>query len=406
MARSPRNAACAVFGAGALLLAGCADNMPAPTPTPSPVPTTSVCAAGSPVAGMPTLVATRLAGVFHQPLDLQSVSGDRERLYVVEQGGRIRVLRNGAPQTAPFLDISDRISTGGERGLLGLAFHPQFASNGRLFVNYTDLKGDTRIAEFHASSPDQADPASERRLLFVHQPFANHNGGGLAFGGDGKLYIGLGDGGSGGDPQGNAQQIANLLGKLLRIDVDAGAPYAIPPDNPFAGTADARHEIWAYGLRNPFRFAFDRATDDLYIGDVGQNRLEEVDFARAPRKGGENYGWNIMEGSQCYKPPTGCNRTGLTLPIYDYTHLDGCAITAGVVYRGCRMPALAGSFFFGDYCSGFVRSLTVVDGVLGPVITWPRLAGIKNVSSFGVDAEGEIYVVDYGGALFKLEPRS
>jgi glucose/arabinose dehydrogenase len=404
MARRSRDVVRTIVGAGVLSLAGCADNATmAPTPTPTPTP---ACAAGDPIAGMPTLVATRVTTGLRQPLDLQSVPGDRERLYVVEQGGRIRVIRSGQLQAAPFLDISGRISTGGERGLLGLAFHPQFATNGRLFVNYTDPNGDTRIAEFHAGSADLADPASERRLLFVRQPYANHNGGGLAFGGDGKLYIGLGDGGNAGDPQGNAQQIASLLGKLLRIDVDTGAPYAIPPDNPFVTSAGARHEIWAYGLRNPFRFTFDRASDDLYIGDVGQSSLEEVDYARAPREGGENYGWNVMEGSRCYRPQTGCRTTGLTLPVYEYTHADGCAITAGVVYRGCRMPALAGNFFFGDYCSAFVRSLRVVDGVATELRTWPGLAAIQSISSFGVDADGEMYVVDLSGSVFKLEPRS
>ncbi len=384
-------------------LAGCGDVTLGPTPTP--VPTTPVCD-GSPVAGLPTLVARRVAEGLRQPLDLQSVSGDRERLYVVEQGGRIRVIRNGQLQAASFLDISDRVSAGGERGLLGLAFHPRFPVNGRFFVNYTDRRGDTRIAEFHAASADTADPASERQLLLVGQPFANHNGGGLAFGDDGKLYVALGDGGSGGDPLGNAQQLATLLGKLLRIDVDAGDPYGVPPDNPFATTPGARREIWAYGLRNPFRFAFDRATGDLYVGDVGQSAREEVDFARAPRRGGENYGWNVMEGSQCYAPRSGCNRSGLTLPVYEYDHGEGCSITAGVVYRGCRMPALAGSFFFGDFCSGFVRSLRVVDGVASDVRRWPGLAGIETISAFGLDASGEMYVVDYGGSVFALEPRS
>ncbi len=402
MAGSLRDGVRALAGIWVLLLAACGDDTVGPTPTPGP--TTPVCT-GSPVVGMPTLVARQVASGLRQPLDLQSAPSDHERLYVVEQGGRIRVIRNGQLQSAPFLDVSDRISTGSERGLLGLAFHPQFASNGRLFVNYTDRQGDTRIAEFHATSPDAADPASERRLLFARQPYTNHNGGGLAFGGDGKLYIGLGDGGSGGDPQGNGQQLANLLGKMLRIDVDGGAPYAVPQDNPFISTSSARPEIWAYGLRNPFRFAFDRLTDDLYIGDVGQNSLEEVDFARAPRSGGENYGWNVMEGAECYRPRTGCDRTGLTLPVYDYDHGEGCSITAGVVYRGCRMPALAGMFFFGDFCTGFVRSLRVVDGVASDVRTWPGLTAIENISSFGVDAEGEMYVVDYSGSVFKLEPQ-
>ena len=406
MARSLRAGLSAIVGTAALSLAGCGDTTTASSPVPSPVPTEPVCEAGLPVAGMPRLVALRVTSGLSQPLDLQSVAGDRERLYVVEQGGRIRVILNGQLQTTPFLDVSDRISTGGERGLLGLAFHPRFSSNRRLFVNYTNALGDTRIAEFRASSADVADPASERVLLLVRQPFANHNGGGLAFGDDGMLYAGLGDGGSGGDPLGNGQQLATLLGKMLRIDVDAGLPYAVPQDNPYTATPGARPEIWAYGLRNPFRFAFDRTTGDLYIGDVGQSSFEEVDFARSPRTGGENYGWNIMEGSACYKPRSGCNRAGLTLPVYDYDHGEGCSITGGVVYRGCRMPALAGSYFFGDFCTGFVRSLRVVDGVATEPRTWPGLSVIKSISSFGLDADGEIYVVEYGGSVFKLEPGS
>jgi glucose/arabinose dehydrogenase len=401
MARNLRAGVRTVVGMAALSLAGCGDS----TSATSPGAPDGTCAAGSPVVGVPTLVAQQVASGLRQPLDLQSVTGDRERLYVVEQSGRIRVIRNGQLQATPFLDISGRISTGGERGLLGLAFHPRFSSNGRLFVNCTDPRGDTRIAEFRASSADTADSASERLLLFVHQPFANHNGGGLAFGNDGKLYVGLGDGGSGGDPLGNGQRLDTLLGKMLRIDVDAGEPYTVPPDNPLLSTAGARPEIWAYGLRNPFRFAFDRASGDLYIGDVGQGAREEIDFARAPRAGGENYGWNVMEGSQCYRPPSGCSRSGLTVPVYDYGHDEGCSITAGVVYRGCRMPGFAGSFFFGDFCSGFVRSLRIVDGQATDVRTWPVLSAIRSISCFGLDADGEMYVVDYGGSVYRLEPQ-
>ena len=255
-------------------------------------------------------------------------------------------------QPAPFLDISGRISSGGERGLLGLAFHPQFAANRRFFVNYTNPRGDTHVAEFQAASADDTDPGSERLLLTVAQPFANHNGGGLAFDASGRLLIALGDGGSGGDPLGNGQRLDTLLGKILRVDVDAAAPYAVPTDNPFRGTAGAAPEIWAHGLRNPFRIAVDRPTGDLYIGDVGQGRIEEIDVGLASRRGGENYGWNVTEGSQCYSPASGCDRTGLTPPVYEYTHAEGCAVTGGVVYRGCRMPELAGTYFFGDYLHG------------------------------------------------------
>jgi glucose/arabinose dehydrogenase len=259
-------ATAAILATLALGLGACGgENGEPPRPTPTPSPTPVACSV-APVAGTPALTTQRVASGFRSPLDLQSAPGDRERLYVVEQDGRIRIVRNGQVSPAPFLDIAGRISAGGERGLLGLAFHPQFGTSRRFFVNYTDPQGDTRIAEFRATSPDVADPASERQLLFVAQPFANHNGGGLAFGNDGMLYIGLGDGGSGGDPQGNGQKLSTALGKMLRIDVDRGTPFAVPSDNPFVSTAGALPYIWAYGLRNPFRFSFDRSTGDLYIG--------------------------------------------------------------------------------------------------------------------------------------------
>jgi glucose/arabinose dehydrogenase len=339
------------------------------------------------------------------PLDLQSAPGDAERLYVVEQGGRIRVVRNGQLATASFLDIASRLSSGGERGLLGLAFHPQFATNRRFFVNYTNPGGDTHIAEFRAGSADAADPASERVLLVVAQPFANHNGGGLAFDNSGRLLIALGDGGSGGDPQNNGQRLDTLLGKILRIDVDGAAPYGLPADNPFLGTAGARGEIWAFGLRNPFKIAIDRPTGDLYIGDVGQNRVEEIDVAAVPRRGGENYGWRLTEGSQCYNPSSGCDRSGLTPPVYEYGHAEGCSVTGGVVYRGCRVPALAGSYFFGDFCSGLVRSFRLASGQASELRDWSSgLRGVDAPSSFGLDAAGEVYIVDYDGELYRLEP--
>jgi len=357
--------------------------------------------------GVPTLSARLVASGFRSPLDLQAAPGDGERLYVVEQGGRIRVLRGGQLQSTPFLDVSDRISSGGERGLLGLAFHPQFAASRRFFVNYTDRGGDTHIAEFHATSADAADPASERTLLFVPQPFANHNGGGLAFDTSGRLLIGLGDGGSAGDPLGNGQSLGTLLGKILRIDVDAGAPYAVPDDNPFRTTAGARPEIWAYGLRNPFRFSVDRPTGDLYIGDVGQSRVEEIDVGLATRRGGENYGWNVLEGSQCYSPASGCDRNGFTLPVYEYSHPEGCSVIGGVVYRGCRMPDLAGTYFFGDFCTGLVRSFRLASGQATDLRDWTgALRGINSPTAFGVDADGEVYVVDYDGEVYRLEPGS
>ena len=372
----------------------------------SPTPGSASCPAGSVVPGTPPLTAALVASGLRSPLDLQSAPGDRRRLFVVEQGGRVRVVRDGTLLNDPFLDIAARLSSGGERGLLGLAFHPQYAANGRFYVNYTDRSGDTRISEFRVTAnPDVADAASERLLLLQAQPFANHNGGGLAFGPDGFLYIGLGDGGSGGDPQRNGQNLGTLLGKMLRIDVSA-EPYGIPPDNPFASRAGARPEIWAYGLRNPWRFSFDRGTGDLYIGDVGQNAVEEIDVDTTAARGGENYGWNIMEGSRCFQPSTGCDASGLTPPVLEYGRSEGQAVIGGIVYRGCRMPGYQGTYFYADEVSGFVRSFRLVGGQVTESRDWTgALAGsIRNPSAFGVDQDGEMYVVDYRGSVFRLGP--
>jgi glucose/arabinose dehydrogenase len=358
------------------------------------------------VAGVPALIARRIASGFASPLDLQSAPGDSARLYVVEQGGRIEIILDGQVQPEPFLDISDRTRGGGERGLLGLAFHPEFTSNGRFFVNYTRPSGATIIAEFRAASANRADPTTERQLLVVPQPFSNHNGGSLAFGNDGFLYIGLGDGGSGGDPLGSGQDLGVLLGKVLRIDVDSDAPYAVPPDNPFLSTAGAEPEIWAYGLRNPYRMSFDRATGDLYIGDVGQSRREEIDVGLAAGGGGENYGWNVTEGTLCFNPGSGCRTAGLTLPVLEYDHGEGCSVTGGVVYAGCRMPDLVGTYFYGDFCAGFVRSFRFAGGAATDRRDWTADLGgnIGRITSFGTDAEGEAYVVDYDGEIYRLEP--
>ena len=359
--------------------------------------------------GTPALTTTLVVRGLSSPLDLQSVPGDRSRLFVVEQPGRIRVIRDGALAATPFLDLSSRISFGGERGLLGLAFHPGYAQNGRFFVNYTDPNGDTHVAEFHGNpGTDTADAGSERLVLFVQQPFANHNGGGLAFGGDGMLYVGLGDGGSGGDPFRNGQNLGGLLGKMLRIDVDRGSPYTVPADNPFRSTAGARGEIWAYGLRNPWRFAFDRATGDLVIADVGQNLREEVDVGLASRHGGENYGWNVTEGSHCFEPASGCNTSGITLPVLEYGHGEGCSITGGVVYRGCRLPGYQGTYFYADYCSHFVRSFRLEAGRPTDPRDWTAAlgGGLNSPTSFGVDADGEAYIVDQDGEVYRIVPAS
>jgi glucose/arabinose dehydrogenase len=378
------------------------------SPTPTPTPTSGTCAAGPVVPGMPALASQRVVGGLRNPLDLQSAPGDRDRLFVVEQEGRIRLVRGGQLVSTSFLDIVSRVGSGGERGLLGLAFHPQYATNRRFYVNYTDLNGDTNISEFRSTSADSADPATERVLLHVPQPFPNHNGGGLTFGGDGFLYIGLGDGGSGGDPFGNGQRLSTPLGKLLRIDVDRGQPFAVPNDNPFLSTPGAFPAVWAYGLRNPWRFAFDRATGDLYIGDVGQNRLEEVDVGLASRHGGENYGWNIMEGRSCFSPSSGCNQSGLVLPVVQYDHNTGCSITGGAVYRGCRMPGYAGTYFYGDFCTGIIRSFRLQNGAVAEERDHTASVGrgISSVSSFGVDVDGEAYVVDYDGEVYRIVPGS
>ena len=332
-------------------------------------------------------------------------SGDGSgRMFVVEQTGRVRIVENERLRSQPYLDISAKIVAGGEQGLLGLAFHPDYATNGRLFVNYTDLRGDTVVAEYRRHPRDElrADPASERVLLHIAQPFVNHNGGGLAFGPDGYLYIGTGDGGSGGDPLGNGQALDTLLGKLLRIDVDstASGPYGIPPDNPFASSGSARPEIWAYGLRNPWRFSFDRPTGTLWIGDVGQSELEEVNRAPAgaPRL---NYGWNVTEGSSCYEPPQGCDTSGLEPPIATYSHAQGCSITGGYVYRGDRYPVLEGAYLFADYCSGTIWSLNAAGG--SPQRPVELVASERALSSFGEDEAGELYVTDIrAGELLRL----
>lgn len=340
-----------------------------------------------------------VASGLDQPVGLASPPGD-PRLFVVEQGGRIRVIAGGRLLPQPFLDVSDRISKGGERGLLGLAFHPDFARNGAFFVNWTDRDGHTRVMRFRAGrDSNRADPASMRPVLFVEQPFANHNGGCLAFGPDGKLYVGMGDGGSGGDPRGYAQNLGSLLGKLLRLDVDRGVPYAIPADNPFRRRAGARGEIWALGLRNPWRFSFDRATGDLWIGDVGQNRWEEVHHASSATPG-INYGWNLMEGLHPFQRRD-VPSAGLTAPILEYSHDEGCSITGGYVYRGRSVPALRGAYVFSDYCRGWIRSFRRVEGRATDLVEW-NVGPTGAVTSFGEDAAGELYVLLMDGRVMRL----
>jgi glucose/arabinose dehydrogenase len=326
------------------------------------------------------------------------------RLFVVEKVGRILMFEAQAIEPRLFLDISGRVgSSGSEQGLLSVAFPPDFDSSEAFYVNYTNRNGDTVVARFQLadSDPPQGDPDSEQRLLEITQPAGNHNGGQLAFGPDGYLYIGMGDGGRAGDPWGNAQNPEALLGKLLRIDVSGLESYRIPSDNPFVDWSDVRSEIWALGLRNPWRFSFDRTTGHLYIGDVGQNLYEEISFQAGTSSGGENYGWDVMEGSHCFEPSEGCDTTGLIPPVAEYDHSFGCSVTGGYVYRGDHYPELRGTYFYGDFCSGNLWGLR-----RGSDGAWQNellLQSGLSISSFGEDAAGELYVLDYrDGTVYRL----
>lgn len=363
------------------------------------------------------MTSRRLVDGLERPVDIANAGDGSGRLFVVEKPGRIRIVADGQLLPRPFMDISDRVNaSGNEQGLLGLAVHPRFKDNGVFFVNYTTSQsrgglksGDTVVSRFKIGSrADQGDPDSEEILLSITQPFANHNGGNLAFGPDGYLWIGTGDGGSGGDPQGNGQKLNTLLAKFLRLDIDrktGSLPYAIPPDNPFVDRAGARPEIWSYGWRNPWRFAFDRLTGDLWVGDVGQNAWEEVDVEPRGSQGGLNYGWNSMEGTHCYSPAQNCDTAGKVLPVAEYNHSTGVSITGGEVYRGKAFPALDGLYFYADYGSKRLWAI-------GPAPAGSGAAGWRNAqvatlagspTTFGVDEDGEIFVAFDGGAVHRLE---
>jgi cysteine-rich repeat protein len=371
----------------------------------------AVCAGVAAVPG--TALNKELVGVFARPVALTAPRLDPRRLFVVEQDGIIRVIKDGSILPTPFLDITDKTNASGERGLLGLAFDPDYETNGRLFVDYTNNSGNTVIARYQVSpDPDVADASSEKILLTVPQPASNHNGGQVAFGPDGYLYVGMGDGGGGGDPWETAQNDMALLGKMLRIDVDVETVpyYAVPPDNPDAGAGTSLGLVWSKGLRNPWRFSFDRSTGDLYIADVGQNMVEEIDFEPAGSSGGTNWGWDIFEGSSCFEPAPDATcpspPIGFTFPVHEYTHPDGCSVTGGFVYRGCRMPELSGRYFYSDYCTPFVDTFVMSGGVATSFVdkTGELGAGLSNVSSFGEDARGELYIVDHGGSVWRIVP--
>lgn len=347
-------------------------------------------------AGFPAITLTPVAKGLRQPTAIVSARDGSKRLFVLEQNGKIRIIRNGSVSPTPFLDITSLVKSGGERGLLGLAFPPDFASRKTFFINYTNRIGigNTVVASFRVGAKaDVADPSSRKQLLTIVQPYANHNGGQLAFGPDEMLYIGTGDGGSGGDPHGNGQKLDTLLGKILRIDVSSGAATYRLPKNPF------RNEIWAYGLRNPWRFSFDRTTGDLYIADVGQDEVEEINYQPAGAGAGANYGWNVMEGNHCFKKKD-CKKDGLTLPVAVYDHDKGdCSVTGGYVYRG-KIEQLRGIYLYGDFCSGRIWGLRKV----GSQWKTELLADTHYaISTFGEDEDGEIYLADYGsGTIYRL----
>ncbi|MGW2216552.1 PQQ-dependent sugar dehydrogenase [Nonomuraea sp. NPDC001684] len=375
-----------------LALTACSAASPPPGPAtvssapPAPPASTRPSPPASPEPkSAPRQVRFRELGRFERPVALAARKGDA-RLYVAEQGGRLR-----ATDGDVIVDLSGEVSGGNEQGLLGVAFHP----SGRwLYLDWTDTRGATHVTEW---AFDGRRATGRRDVLTQEQPYANHNGGQLAFGPDGHLYVGLGDGGSAGDPQGNGQDLGTLLGKILRID-PRGRPYKVPRDNPFAGKDGARPEIWAYGLRNPWRFGFDRHSGDLWIGDVGQDEVEEVDRQPAASKGGENYGWNLREGGRPFRGGTG---RGLTEPVITYPlHKDGnCSVIAGYVYRGAALPWLRGSFLYGDFCAGWVRAAPAAEPSKAA-----EIGRVEQLSSFGEGLDGELYALSLRGPLYRIEP--
>ncbi|MCP4092462.1 MAG: PQQ-dependent sugar dehydrogenase [Planctomycetes bacterium] len=376
----------------------------------------SASADGVGAAALPALQLVEVAKGFRSPTFMCSDPSNAERWFILQKEGRLRFLEAGVIREQDFIDLSERVSTSSEQGLLGMAFHPKFPEKPWVFLNYTNLDGATVVARFDVDTKAwAADPSSEKILLTIDQPWANHNGGMIAFSPkDGYLYIGMGDGGAGGDPKGAGQDGQNLLGKMLRIDVDVegDTPYGIPKDNPFVGISDFRDEIWAYGVRNPWRFCFDPLNGDMYIGDVGQNAWEEISYQAGSSKGGENYGWKILEGNHKFDKKVTEVGTDLVPPIHEYSQggkSGHCSVTGGYVYRGSAIPALDGVYFYGDYCSGGVGSFRVADGKQVGRVNHSDNFNINRklatLVSFGVDAAGELYLLTMSGALYRVEAR-
>ena len=378
-------------------------------PAAAPMQPTSLPATVAAAPGDAHIKLVLRASGLSQPLFLTSAHDGTSRLFIVEKTGRIKILQNGRIRSTPLLSLAGQVSKGSEQGLLGLAFHPRFETNRRLYVNFTNLSGDTVIREYkvYKSNRNLVNKSTGRTILKIGQPYANHNGGMLEFGPDGFLYIGMGDGGSSGDPGGRAQSKSSLLGKMLRIGVnsrDAGLQYHVPAGNPFVGVT-GRDEIWQLGLRNPWRWSFDRSTGDLWIGDVGQGAWEEVDRALASGSGpgkGINWGWDILEGTHCYPSSvSSCNTSGKTMPLLEFDHNNGrCSVTGGYVYRGSEIPLLRGGYVFGDYCSGEIW--VVAANATAPASKTLLLNTSLLISSFGETNAGELYVTDLGGRLYRV----